>query len=443
MALTDAIASFDEYVAAGGTQGLERALAMTPEAVIDEIDASGLRGRGGAGFRTGAKWASIRTAGAGTRFAVANGAEGEPATFKDRWIMRRNPYAVVEGLAIASYAVGAAKAYLGVKETFAREAEALTRAVEAFRSSELLDAFPIELVLGPDLYLFGEETGLLEVVEGRPPLPRILRPFMQGLFGDASSENPTLVNNVETLANVPVILRDGAETWRGTGTETSPGTMAFTVAGDVEREGVFELPLGTPLRELIEVHGGGVREGRGAKVVIPGSSSAVLPAEVLDTPMDFESLAEVGSGLGAAGFFVLDETACMVEAAWLYSRFLSTESCGQCPPCKLNSSYVTDRLERLHAGRSDVGGLDTIIERAATSTDGQRCALPTGESLIVQSLMQQFRDEFVEHLGRPCPSARRIVFPKIVDLDESSGRFVYDEAYGTSARDPWPTASQV
>jgi NADH-quinone oxidoreductase subunit F len=159
----------------------------------------------------------------------------------------------------------------------------------------------------------------------------------------------------------------------------------------------------------------------------------VLPAEVLDTPMDFESLAEVGSGLGAAGFFVLDETACMVEAAWLYSRFLSTESCGQCPPCKLNSSYVTDRLERLHAGRSDVGGLDTIIERAATSTDGQRCALPTGESLIVQSLMQQFRDEFVEHIGRPCPFARRIVFPKIVDLDESSGRFVYDEAYGTDA----------
>ena len=433
MAVTDEIATFDAYVAAGGTRGLERALSMTPEAVIEEVDASGLRGRGGAGFATGAKWRAIRNDGTGTRFAVANGAEGEPATFKDRWVMRRNPYAIVEGLAIASYAVGAAKAYIGVKEAYRAEADALAGAVEAFVSTGLLDGFPIDIVLGPDLYLFGEETGLLEVVEGRPPLPRILRPFMQGLFSDATQENPTLVNNVETLANVPTILRDGAETWRATGTESSPGTMVFTLAGDVEREGVFELPLGTPLRELIDLHGGGVRDGRAVKVVIPGASSAVLPPEVLDTPMDFTSLAEVGSGLGSAGFFVLDETACIVETAWLYSRFLSAESCGQCPPCKLNSSYVTERLGRLHAGRSDVDGLDTIIERAATSTDGQRCALPTGESLIVQSLMQQFRDEFVEHVGRACPFPRRIVFPKIVDLDERSGRFVYDEAYGSAS----------
>ncbi|MGH2589460.1 MAG: NADH-ubiquinone oxidoreductase-F iron-sulfur binding region domain-containing protein, partial [Actinomycetota bacterium] len=217
---------------------------------------------------------------------------------------------------------------------------------------------------------------------------------MQGLFADATRENPTLVNNVETLANVSWVLAEGADWWRASGTESSPGTMVFTLAGDVEREGVFELPLGTPLRELIEVHGGGLRGGRAVKAVFPGASSVVLPAESLDTPMDFESFNAIGSGLGSAGFLVLDDTACMVEAAWLYSRFLSIESCGQCPPCKLNSTYVTERLERLHVGRTDVGGLDAVIERAATSTDGQRCALPTGESLIVQSLMQVFRAEF-------------------------------------------------
>jgi NADH:ubiquinone oxidoreductase subunit F (NADH-binding) len=433
--LSDPIASFEEYGAAGGTRGLERALQMTPEAVIDEVEASGLRGRGGAGFPTGAKWRSIRDAGAGTRFVVANGAEGEPATFKDRWLMRRNPYAVVEGLAIASFAVGAAKAYVGIKESFEREAAALARAIVDFRTSGLLEEFPVSLVLGPDLYLFGEETGLLEVVEGRAPLPRILRPFMQGLFADATRENPTLVNNVETLANAAHVLSEGADWWRASGTESSPGTMAFTLAGDVEREGVFELPLGTPLRELIEEHGGGVRAGGALKAVIPGASSAVLPAEVLDTPMDFESFGAIGSGLGSAGFFVLDESACLVEAAWLYSRFLSIESCGQCPPCKLNSGYVTERLERLHGGRGDVGGLDAVIERAATSTDGQRCALPTGESLIVQSLMQQYREEFEAHVGRSCPYERRIAFPKLVDLDDQAGRFAYDETYGSRQPD--------
>ena len=435
MPLSDPISSFEEYGAAGGTRGLERALQMTPAAVIDEIEASGLRGRGGAGFPTGAKWRSIRDVGAGTRFVVANGAEGEPSTFKDRWLMRRNPYAVVEGLAIASYAVGAAKAYIGVKESFEREAEALARVIVDFRKSGLIEEFPINLVLGPDLYLFGEETGLLEVVEGRAPLPRILRPFMQGLFADATRENPTLINNVETLANVAHVLAEGADWWRASGTESSPGTMAFTLAGDVEHEGVFELPMGTPLRELIGVHGGGVRAGGAVKAVFPGASSAVLPAESLDVPMDFESFGAVGSGLGSAGFFVLDETACIVEAAWLYSRFLSIESCGQCPPCKLNSGYVTERLERLHAGRTDVGGLDAVIERAATSTDGQRCALPTGESLIVQSLMQEFREEFEAHVGRPCPHERRIVFPKLVDLDEQAGRFVCDETYGSRQPD--------
>jgi NADH-quinone oxidoreductase subunit F len=433
--VSDSIASIEEYRAMGGMRGLERALSMTPGAVIDEVDASGLRGRGGAGFPTGSKWRSIRNDGAGTRFVVANGAEGEPATFKDRWLMRRNPYAIVEGLAIASYAVGAAKSYVGVKQSFERETAALGRAIEEVRAGGLVDEFPIDVVLGPDRYLFGEETGLLEVVEGRVPLPRILRPFMQGLFADATRENPTLVNNVETLANVSWVLAEGADWWRVRGTQSSPGTMAFTLVGDVEREGVFELPLGTPLRELIEEHGGGPRGGRAVKAVFPGASSVVLPAESLDTPMDFESFNAIGAGLGSAGFLVLDDTACMVEAAWLYSRFLSIESCGQCPPCKLNSTYVTERLERLQAGRTDVGGLDAVIQRAATSTDGQRCALPTGESLIVQSLMQEFRPEFENHLGRPCPFERRIGFPKLVDLDEQAGRFVYDEAYGLSEPD--------
>jgi NADH-quinone oxidoreductase subunit F len=422
--------SLDEYVATGGGRGLEVALGANPDAVIEEVAKSGLRGRGGAGFPTGDKWRSIRSTGTGARFAVCNGAEGEPATFKDRTLLRTNPYQVLEGLAIAAYAVGAERAYVGVKESFSQETQAVRRAIEEMEQAGALGPTPIELVLGPDLYLFGEETGLEEVIEGRLPFPRIARPFMFGLFAQPPDDNPTLVNNVETLANVAHILADGPDWLRSTGTDRSPGTMVFTVCGDVRRDGVFELP------HLVEDRAGGPPEGRSLKAIFPGASNTVLAPSELDLPMDFDSMREVGSGLGAAGFAVFDDSACMVKAARLYSRFLYVESCGQCPACKFGTGEVTKLLAKVESEGASDQDLESILVRARGSTDGQKCALPTGESLLIQSVVQVFTEEFTSHAGGACPFPRELPFHKIVDWDAEAGRFLYDEAYA-SKRSDW------
>jgi NADH-quinone oxidoreductase subunit F len=437
--LERAPASFAEYAAGGGGRGLEVALGAEPDAVIDEVARSGLRGRGGAGFPTGEKWRSIRSTGTGARFAVGNGAEGEPATFKDRTLLRTNPYQVLEGLAIAAYAVGAERAYLGLKDTFVEEVRAVGRALEEMREADALGPTPIDLVLGPDRYLFGEETGLEEVIEGRLPLPRIARPFVFGLFAQPPNDNPTLVNNVETLANVPHVLADGPDRLRATGTDASPGTMLFTVCGDVRREGVFELPLGTPLRHLVEDLAGGPAEGRSLKAFFPGSSNTVLAPTELDVPMDFDSLRQLGTGLGSAGFAVFDDSACLVRAAHLYSRFLYVESCAQCPACKFGTGETTRLLEEIESQGASDQALGAILARAKSSTDGQKCALPTGESLLIQSLVQVFTGEFREHVGAGCPRPRELTFHKIVDRDPATERFVYDPAYG-STRPDWTTA---
>lgn len=432
--------SFDEYVAAGGGRGLEAALGAGPEAVIEKVAKSGLRGRGGAGFPTAEKWRAIRTIGTGTRFAVCNGAEGEPATFKDRFLLRTNPYQVLEGLAIAAFAVGAERAYIGVKEAFAKETQGLSQALEAMQQADALAGIPIQIVLGPDLYLFGEETGLEEVIEGRLPMPRMARPFMLGLFAAPPNENPTLVNNVETLANVAHILADGPDWLRSSGTDGSPGTMVFTVCGDVRREGVFELALGTSLRYLVDELAGGPPEGRSVKAIFPGASNTVLAPEELDVPMDFDSMRQFGSGLGAGGFAVFDDSACMVKAAYLYSRFLYVESCGQCPACKFGTGEVTKLLNHIETGGESDQDFKSILMHARGSTDGQKCALPTGESLLMQSLVQVFADEFGSHIGGSCSLPRDLTFHKIVDWDAAAGRFLYDQTYATKQAD-WTYAT--
>ncbi|HEX6673723.1 MAG TPA: NADH-ubiquinone oxidoreductase-F iron-sulfur binding region domain-containing protein [Actinomycetes bacterium] len=432
--------SFGEYEAAGGGRGLQTALATWPLAVIQEVAKSGLRGRGGAGFPTGEKWRAVRAVGAGPRFAVCNAAEGEPATFKDRLLLRTNPYQVLEGLAIAAYAVGAERAYVGLKEAFRPEVESLRRALGEMQDADALGGIPVEIVLGPDLYLFGEETGLEEVIEGRLPLPRVARPFMQGLFAKPPHDNPTLVNNVETLANVPHVLADGADWLRATGTDRAPGTMLFTICGDVRREGVFELPLGTPLRSLVEELAGGTLEGRVVKAIFPGASNTVVLPEQLDTSMDFDSMRQVGSGLGAGGFAVFDDSACIVQAAWRYSRFLYVESCGQCPACKLGTGEVTQALQGIEAGGGSDRDIELILVQARGSTGGQKCALPTGESLLMQSLVQVFGDEFRGHVGRSCPLPRELPFHKIVDWDATAGRFAYDLAFAQRQPD-WTYSS--
>ena len=439
-ALLDATpGSLDEYLAREGGRGLERARSMAPDDLIAVIEAAGLRGRGGAGFPTATKWRAIGTVGTGRRYAVCNAAEGEPGTFKDRTLLRSNPYLVVEGLEIAALAVGASKAYLVTKETFDREIASTLRALSEMASAGMLEV-PVDLVLGPDEYLLGEETGLLEAVERALPLPRVARPFMKGLFSTPDSDNPTLVNNAETLANVPAIVADGPEPFRRVGTAGSPGTMLFTLAGDVVAPGVYELPMGLPLRYLIEDIGGGCLEGRAVQAVLPGASNTVITAEMLDVPLDFEAMRAVGTGLGAGGFVVLDTSACIVEAAALFARFLWIESCAQCPACKLNSGAIAGTLGRIQAGAGSETDLQVLLERAVRVTDGQRCALPTGQSLLVQSLVYCYADRFWDHVDVGCRYERRLALPKIVDYDEREGRFFYDGRYARKLPD-WTYAS--
>ena len=438
----DPVVSVDDYLERGGGRGLATARDLAPDQVIEIVRRSGLRGRGGAGFPTGIKWSTVRADPCPTKFVVCNGAEGEPGTFKDRWLIRTNPYLVVEGVAIAALAVGAQRAFIGVKAGFAREFERLTAAMTDMAAHDLLGPVPIELVPGPDEYLFGEEKALLEVIEGNDPLPRIVPPWMEGLFRTPGSSNPVAANNVETLANVPQILDRGPEWFRSFGTEDSPGTMLFTLSGDVRHPGVYELPLGLPLRDLVEGIGGGPPDDRPLKAIFPGASNTVIPPELLDTPMSFDAMRAVGSGLGSGGFVVYDDSACIVRATLAFSRFLFVESCGQCPACKHGTGAITELLERIDRGEGSEVDVETILARAFTVTDAQRCALPTGESLLAQSAVHVFGAEFAEHFGRPCPRPRELQVPKIVDFDETAGEFRLDERYRLKRPD-WTYADET
>jgi NADH-quinone oxidoreductase subunit F len=328
----DRVRSLEEYVARGGGEGLRVARRIGPWRTADEVTLAGLRGRGGGGFRTGRKWlAVLDNASDGERtFVVGNGAEGEPGTFKDRAILRHNPYQVIEGLAIAALTVGASRAFLATKSSFTLEVGILRRALAEMRAAGLAGDASIRLVRGPDSYLFGEEKALLEVIEGEEPLPRRDPPYVHGLFAsgpqmgwsardgvDAGGEavNPTIVNKVETLATVPHVLAHGAEWFRALGTWDSPGTMVFAVVGDVVRPGYGELEFGTPLRSVIEQVGGGPRPGRRIKAVFSGVASGVITADKLDVPATYEDLAAIGSALGSAGFIVYDDTTDMVSLA--------------------------------------------------------------------------------------------------------------------------------
>ncbi|HEV7897461.1 MAG TPA: NADH-ubiquinone oxidoreductase-F iron-sulfur binding region domain-containing protein [Planosporangium sp.] len=426
--VTEPAATLSDYLAVGGGEGLALARSHTPEWVIAAIKAAGLRGRGGAGFPTATKWTTVRSAACPTTYAVCNAAEGEPGTFKDRFIIRRNPYQVLEGLAIAAIAVGASRGLIVIKQRYEPEISALVAALQEMQDADLLGPIPIQLVLGPDEYLFGEEKAAIEVIEHAAPLPRIFPPYQVGPFAKRGSPNPTAMNNVETLAHVPQILRRGADWFRAAGTETSPGTMVFTISGDVRRPGLAELPLGIPLRLLVEFVGGGVT-GRRVKAVIPGASGAMLTAEHLDTPLDFDSMLAVGSGLGSAGFAVYDDSACIVAATLVFSRFLAIESCAQCPACKQGTASITECLEKIERGAGSSRDMDTMMAKCATVTGGQRCALPTGEAALVRSAVEQFPGEFEAHLGRACPLPRDLPVPKFVDFDEEAGRFSYDERY--------------
>lgn len=436
------LGSIDEYVdARDGGAGIEAALALGSEGTIAEITAAGLRGRGGAGFPAGRKWESIRAGGpeAGDRYVVANGAEGEPGTFKDRALMARNPYQVLEGLQIAAQTVGAVHAFVGVKRSFTSQIGALERAAREMAERGLLGTVPVSIVTGPDEYLFGEETGLLEVVEGNDPLPREIPPYIAGLFAttppvgwsagaevneEITGSNPTLVTNVETLANVPLILAKGASWYRSLGTAESPGVVIATVVEDVQRAGVAEVELGTPLSEVIVAISRGVRPGRRLKAVLSGVANPVLTAAEIDTPLAYESMAAVGSGLGACGFIVYDDTTDMVAVAQMMSRFLYVESCGQCPACKFGTGEVTAYLDHIAEGSGTERDIELIGARLATVTDANRCYLGTQEQRVIASLLRAFPEDFVTHLEGG-PPLTPVPVPKLVDIVD--GVAIYDE----------------
>ena len=449
-------ASLDEYLDLGGGEGLARARRLGPEQTAKEISLSRLRGRGGGGFSTGTKWTSVRQAPGSRRYAVCNAAEGEPATFKDRALMRANPYQGVEGLLIAALAVGAEEAFLATKAKFERERARLVSAVAEMDRAGMLGGLSVSIVAGPDEYLYGEEKALLEVIEGHDPLPRVLPPFQHGLFatgpqlgweshppatapGAGPEPNPTLVNNFETLCNVPHILRRGPEWFRQMGTERSPGTIVCTVVGDVAGPGVYEMEMGTPLAELLEVAGGPL-PGRQFKAAFSGVANRVIPAARFSTPLTYEDMRSAGTGLGAGGFALYDDTACMVDVAAVLSRFLAVESCGQCPPCKRGSGDITAALERLSAGQGGQGDLDVVGARLRTVTDANRCYLGTEEQLLVSSILETFPEDFADHLGGFCrlPPRSHLV-PKVDDFVD--GAVVYDQRQARKQPD-WTYAEE-
>ena len=442
---TEPIDSLDEYVSTSiGGRGLARARALGPIATIAEITSSGLRGRGGAGFPTARKWSGIASRDAGPAYVVCNGAEGEPGTFKDRALIRANPYQLVEGVIIAAMTVNASEVFVCLKARFDREIDRVTTAVQEFQAAGLCDDCTVTIVAGPDEYLFGEEKAMLEVIEGRPPLPRWFAPHEHGLFasspqlgwesstsnrpGVGSGPNPTLVNNVETLSNVPHILARGADWFRSMGTSESPGTIVATVVGDVVAPDVGEVEMGTPLRAIIDAVGSGMRPGRSIKAVFSGVANPVITAADLDVAVSYEGFASIGSGMGSAGFIVYDDSTCMVDAAYRLSRFLSIESCGQCPPCKLGSSAITEHLERIETGNGNESDLDAISGWLRRVTDGNRCYLAVEERDVVNSVLHAFPEEFVEHIElHRCPRPRRLPIPKLLDL--GGGVAVYDESF--------------
>ena len=405
------------YKAKGGFQGLAKALRMQPEEVVEEVKGAGLRGRGGAGFSAGVKWGFMPKDTDKMKVLICNADESEPGSFKDRLIMERGPLAMIEGILIAAWATGAEKTFIYIRGEYTGPIRTVTEAVrDCYANGFLGDAvagkkgFRHDIVVhaGAGAYICGEETGLLESLEGKKGQPRKKPPFpaQYGAFG-----LPTTVNNVETFAHVPYILDRGAEWFRGHGTDKSPGTTLFGVSGHVERPGLYELELGTPLRDIIE-HAGGVRGGRALKGVIPGGMSMpVLPPADLDVRMAEEFLSERGTHLGTGGVMVMDETTCMVRTGCVISYFFRDECCGQCTQCREGTGWINKICTRIEHGRGRPEDL-ALLEDVPALMEGQTiCAFADAAAWPVQGLMRHFRSDFEAHIrAKKCP------FPESFEL---------------------------
>ncbi len=396
---------FEDYVAGGGYLAAGKVLtSMTPQEVIEEVSKPNLRGLGGAGFPAGRKWSFVPRETEKPKYLVANADEGEPGTFKDRYIMERDPHALIEGMIIAAYAIDSHKAYVYIRGEYFRSARRLQRALDEAYSQGWLGrdiqgaGFDLEIVIhrGAGAYICGEETALLTSLEGGKGFPKLKPPFpaISGLFSC-----PTIVNNVETLACVPFIIRNGAERFATIGTPRQGGTRLFCVSGHVVRPGVYEEPVGITLRELID-RAGGVRDGKKLKAVIPGGISAkILTADEIDVAMDFDSLMAAGSMAGSGGVIVMDETTCMVEALESAAKFFADESCGQCSPCREGTGWVHRIMRRIADGRGSVQDLEDLLAIAGDMEGKTICVFADAAAWPVQSYIAKFRDEFEDYIG--------------------------------------------
>ena len=402
---------FETYVADNGYLAARKALtSMTPEQVIGEVSNAKLRGLGGAGFPAGRKWSFVPKGTTKPKYLVVNADEGEPGTFKDRYIMERDPHALLEGMLIAAYAIGSHKAYVYIRGEYFRSAQRLERAIgEAYSQGWLGkniqgSGFDLDVVIhrGAGAYICGEETALLTSLEGGKGFPRLKPPFpaISGLFSC-----PTIVNNVETLACVPFILRNGAERFAGIGSASQGGTRLFCVSGHVVQPGVYEVSVGVTLRDLIQ-RAGGMRNGNKLKGVIPGGISAkILRADEIDVAMDFESLSAAGSMAGSGGVIIIDETACMIEVLESAARFFADESCGQCSPCREGTGWIHRIVRRIAEGRGKLQDLDDLLAIAGDMEGKTICVFADAAAWPVQSYITKFRDEFEAGI-RTCRKAR-------------------------------------
>ena len=401
----------DEAIGMGAFQGLKRALTMTSQEVIDEVLASGLRGRGGGGFPTGRKWQFAYGSKGDEKYVVCNGDEGDPGAFMDRSILEGNPLGVIEGMMIAGYAIGAQNGYFYVRAEYPTAVMRLRKAIKQARELGLLGknilgtdfSFDCHLRLGAGAFVCGEETALLNSIEGKRGMPRPRPPFpaVKGLWG-----KPTIVNNVETLACVPFILREGAQEFASVGTERSKGTKVFALGGKVNNVGLVEVPMGTTLRELIYDIGGGIPNGKKFKAIQTGGpSGGCLTEEFLDEPIDFDNLVAKGSMMGSGGAIVMDEDNCMVDVAKFYMEFICDESCGKCSPCRVGTKRMLEILTKITEGKGTMEDLAALEELSDTVKTNSLCALGQTASNPISSTISHFKDEYLAHIqDKKCPA---------------------------------------
>jgi len=418
--------NIDEYIARDGYRALAKALTeMRPEEIIAEVKDSGLRGRGGAGFSTGMKWEFCAREKGDVKYAVCNADEGDPGAFMDRSILEGDPHAVLEGMAIAGRAIGASQGYIYVRAEYPLAIQRLHVAIEQAMNYGLLGdnifdtdfSFHVNLYYGAGAFVCGEETALLISIMGKRGMPRPRPPFpaQKGLW-----DKPTILNNVETYANVPQIILNGAKWFASLGTGKSKGTKVFALTGDISNNGLIEVPMGTPLRTIIFDIGGGIRKRRKFKAVqMGGPSGGCLPSELLDTPVDYESVTQTGAIMGSGGMVVMDETNCMVDMARYFLEFTQDESCGKCPPCRIGTKIMLDLLTKITEGKGEEGDVELLEDLASVIKSSSLCGLGQTAPNPVLTTIRYFRDEYEAHIkDKYCPAHSCVALLKFKVIEE-------------------------